>query len=176
MCWVVTRKVGKEYTDWKGDANGRAILYSKYTVDGLPGSSPIFLELTNDRAELPLENGVIDPEFKDTQIVTTTMKLFEGNNPLTEGVDYSIVPESAGTVDGATVTLDLDALNNVNEVKCIATYNKKSYSRMFKIYKTNNAYEILPSEYILVKDDGGNITSTSTLTVTVNKWDSVNNK
>lgn len=176
LCWVVTRKVGKEYTDWKGDANERAILYSRYSVDGLPGSSPIYLELTNDRAELPLENGVIDPDFKATQTVTTTMKLFEGNNPLTNGVTYSISPASAGTLSGATVTLNLNNLDNVTEVECIATYNKKPYSRTLKIYKTNNAYEIVPSEYILVKDDSGSVTSTSTLTVTVNKWDSLNNK
>lgn len=176
LCWVVTRKVGKEYTDWKGDANERAILYSKYSVDGLPGSSPIYLELTNDRAELPLENGVIDPDFKATQTVTTTMKLFEGNNPLTNGVTYSISPASAGTLSGATVTLNLNNLDNVTEVECTATYNNKPYSRTLKIYKTNNAYEIVPSEYILVKDDSGSVTSTSTLTVTVNKWDSLNNK
>lgn len=175
LCWVVTRKVGKEYSPWKGDANERAILYSKYTVDGIPGTSPIFLEIDNDQVVLPLENGVVDPEYKTLNTVTTTMYLFEGNNPITADT-YKVVPTNAGTVNGSTVTFDLNVLENVTEVNCIAEYKDKPYSRKVRVYKTNNAYEIIPSESILIRNKSGYISSTKSLTVVVKKWDSVKNE
>jgi hypothetical protein len=175
----VTRKAGKEYSAWKGDVNtGKATLYSKYVTDGIPGTSPFFLELSNDQAVLPLENGTIDPGFKGE--ISTELYLYEGNNPIANNIAYSIDPSDVGTFDSKQdnkVIFDHSKLNDISEVICTAKYpvingnysNAKPYSRKFRITKTNNAYEIVPSTHVLVRDEYGNISSTTNLSVEVKK-------
>lgn len=179
LCWVTTRKVGiteDQYTDWKGDVNGKAILYSRWSKDGIDGTDgkdgadgvdAIHLELSNDQAIIPFENGSVDSYFTDE--VSTQMTLYKGASPVTSGVTYNVDNTTAASCTNGKVTLNLSKLSGVNSITCTATYNHISYSKVFHIVKTSTAYEIIPSTNILVKD-AGVITSPSALTVEVKKW------
>ena len=182
LCWVMTRKAGKEYTPWKGTVDNKAILYSRWSKDGVDGEDgkdgsdgqdAIYLELSNDQAIIPFENGTVDTDFTDP--VTTQMTLYKGHNPVPEDeVTYSIDNTTAAScTPSGKVTLNLNNLSGVSVITCIATYNEKPYKKNFYIVKTSNAYEIVPSHSILVRTDG-KITSPSTLTAEVKKWDDTN--
>lgn len=170
LCWVITRSAGKTYSEWKGPS-----VYSRYAKDGadgkdgVDGTSPIYLELSNDQAVIPVESdGTIDPDFDD--VVTTTMTLYEGSNPITNGVTYSIENNNYGTIKGSTITFNKNSFKDWYTVKCIATYNGESYSKNFHLVKTPNAYEIDTNTSILVKGENKWI-NVDKLTASVKKWD-----
>lgn len=169
LCWVITRTAGKTYSAWKGPS-----LYSRYAKDGSngedgdDGTSPIYLELSNDQAVIPVESdGTIDPDFKDD--VTTTMTLYEGSNPITAGVTYSIENSDYGTISKSTITFNKNSFKDWYTVKCTATYNKKDYSKNFHLVKTPNAYEIDTNTSILVKGENKWI-NVDKLIASVKKW------
>lgn len=169
-CWVVTRtRSGNAYGNWKGDEQGRAHLYSRYAYDG---TSFVHLELSNDQAVIPLENGVVDPDFTDE--ITTKMSLYIGASPVESGVVYSI-NNSFGTCNAETgeVVLDKSKLNDISIIECKAEYNNKSYTKNFYIHKTNNAYEIVSNKHIIKRDaaTGYIVEGDQTITVEVKKWD-----
>jgi hypothetical protein len=121
-------------------------LYSRYSYDG----EAFHLELTNDQGILPLENGVIDPDF-DITSVTTTMVLYAGDQVVYNGVSYEISDTNAASLSGNVVTLKAGAAN-ISEIECTATYNKVDYKKTFHIVKTANAFEIVTDKVILERN------------------------
>lgn len=169
FCWVVTRRTGsKESLDWvwKGDSNGRAHLYDRYTFDGV---SAYHLELSNDQAVIPLEGNVVDPDFTD--IITTQMSLYAGDVPIKTGVTYTINNTSVATCDNnGLVTLNNKNLSNVNSIICTATYNGKPYDKTFYINKTAVAYEIIPSLNVIKRDSWSGYPKVNSILISVKKW------
>lgn len=121
-------------------------MYSRYSYDG----EAFHLELTNDQGIIPLENGVIDPDF-DISSVTTTMVLYAGDEVVDNGVSYEISDTNAASLSGNVVTLKAGAAN-VSEIECTATYNEVDYKKTFHIIKTANAFDIVADKIVLERD------------------------
>ena len=167
--WYVTRRTDGGDWSWKGDKDrqGYAALYSRYSYDG----EAYHLELTNDQAIIPTENGVVDPDFTDT--ITTQMILYAGDKIMTHGVTYSVSNTDAASVDtNGLVTLKLDGLNDVSSIECIAKYNQIEYKKTFHIVKTANAYELYTNRTVLEVDPNTNllVNSDQKITVWPKKW------
>mgnify|MGYP006923207380 CR=1 FL=1 len=166
--WYVTRRTNGDDWSWKGDKDnpGYAALYSRYSYDG----EAFHLELTNDQGILPLENGVIDPDF-DITSVTTTMVLYAGDQVVYNGVSYEISDTNAASLSGNVVTLKAGAAN-ISEIECTATYNKVDYKKTFHIVKTANAFEIITDKVVLERnpETGYLVDSDKSLTVWPKRW------
>jgi hypothetical protein len=136
-------------------------LYSRYSYDG----EAFHLELTNDQGIIPLENGVIDPDF-DISSVTTTMVLYAGDQVVYNGVSYEISDTNAASLSGNVVTLKAGA-SNVSEIECTATYKEVDYKKTFHIIKTANAFDIVTDKIVLERDPetGDLVKSDKSLTV-----------
>ena len=159
-CWMVVRKYpykGSDFNEFSGDTNNKAILFSRYSKDGINGASgltPYHVELTNDFDLVSVLNGNVN----GTQKISTEIKLYEGNllRNATAITLYNIDNITTGvtttTTDGCNYyKLDLTVTDNT-EFK---------NSRNITII-VNNAYEayltIKPIEstilYQLVTDKG----------------------
>lgn len=151
-CWVVTRtRQGSEFGPWKGseiDGKQYAHLYSRHAYDG---TSYYQVELSNDQAVIPLENGKVDPDFND--VVTTQISLYCGSEPVESGVEYSVDNTEAASCNKSTglVTLNNKKLDDVSVIVCKAKYNGKTYTKNFYVHKTNNAYELTTNKSILYR-------------------------
>lgn len=167
--WYVTRKTEGDWA-WKGDKdsnnNGYAALYSRYSYDG----EAFHLELTNDQAILPLENGAVDTDF-DFQSATTTMVLYAGDHVVDSGVSYRIDNTDAATLSDNVVTLNGNAAN-VSEIECIATYKDVDYKKTFHILKTANAFDIVTDKVVLERnpETGYLVDSDKELLVWPKRW------
>jgi hypothetical protein len=136
-------------------------LYSRYSYDG----EAFHLELTNDQGIIPLENGVIDPDF-DISSVTTTMVLYAGDQVVYNGVSYEISDTNAASLSGNVVTLKAGA-SSVSEIECTATCKEVDYKKTFHIIKTANAFDIVTDKIVLERDPetGDLVKSDKSLTV-----------
>lgn len=165
--WYVTRKTEGDWA-WKGDKDkpGYAALYSRYSYDG----EAFHLELTNDQGILPLENGVIDPDF-DITSVTTTMVLYAGDEVVDNGVSYKVGDTNAASLSGNVVTLKAEAAN-ISKIECIATYKGTDYKKTFHILKTANAFDIVTDKIVLERDPetGRIVESDQSLIVWPKRW------
>lgn len=165
--WYVIRKTDGDWA-WKGDRDnpGYAALYSRYSYVG----EAFHLELTNDQGIIPLDGGVIDPDF-DINTVTTTMVLYSGDKIVTKDVIYTIDNNSAASVSENIVTLNQEAAN-ISSIICTATYKGVDYNKTFHILKTANAYDILTDKVVIERDSetGNLVDSDKQITVWPKKW------
>lgn len=175
-CWVVSRSV-PEFGAWKGDGS-YASLYSRYSYDGKDGNSTISVNLTNDLAVIPMEGDVIDPEFIASHVVTTSLQVFIGDDPIPSNRTTVLVEYGYATWDESTdtITLNFDKLPaNVNEIPIIVTVDGGSkHTVTWKLFKTDTAYEISPDVHVIKRysegDKSGQLEIKS-FDVKVKKWD-----
>lgn len=170
FCWVVTRKVnGTTFGDWKG-RDGKAALYSRYSYDGV---SNVFVDLSNDLAVIPMEDGKVDPDFINLgKPVETIVKVYVGD----EEVESSgfIVTGNNVTVNGAKVTLNLNTLtSNIKTIPLNVKLGDKTYTVNWNILQTDVAYELTPKTYSIRRyatgDKAGQL-ELNELTVDIWKW------
>lgn len=166
-CWVATRKgQGNSFGDWIGYDN-KASLYSRYSYDGV---SSVFVDLSNDLAVIPMEEGKIDPDFKDT--VTTNVRVYVGDEQVSSE-DFTVTGEKV-TISGPTVTLNLnDITEDIKEIPLTVTFGKREYTIIWHILQTDTAYELIPNVYTLKRYSYGNLVGQlvdSELSIDVWKW------
>lgn len=173
-CWVATRTAGSTFGEWKGDDNGRACLYSRYSYDGVDGTSAVKIELTNDLAVIPLEGEIVDPDFTDT--VYTNVLVYVGDSTVSDS-SYTVSSTSnIVSISGNKVTLDLSKLTTETEVPISVKLSGNStvYSAVWHLFKTNTAFEINPSVKVLNRYSSGlniGLLENDSFTVEVKKWD-----
>lgn len=167
FCWVVTRKVnGTIFGDWKG-RDGKAALYSRYSYDGV---SNVFVDLSNDLAVIPMENGKVDPDFIGP--VETVVRVYVGDEEI-ESSKFTVTGKNV-TVNGATVTLNLSALtSNIKTIPLNVKLGDKTYTVNWKILQTDVAYELTPKTYSIRRYTTGEKIGQlefNELTVDIWKW------
>ena len=175
-CWVVSRSV-PEFGAWKGDGP-YASLYSRYSYDGKDGNSTISVNLTNDLAVIPMEGDIIDPDFIASHIVTTSLQVFIGDDPVPSDRTTVSIEGGYATWDESTdtITLNFDKLPaNINEIPIVVTVDGGSkHTVTWKLFKTDTAYEILPDVHVIkryVEGDKTGQLETKSFDVKVKKWD-----
>ncbi len=144
FCWVVTRKAnGTTFGDWKG-RDGKAALYSRYSYDGV---SNVFVDLSNDLAVIPMEDGKVDPDFINLdKPVETIVKVYVGDEEV-ESSGFSVTGNNV-TVNGAKVTLNLNTLTpDIKTIPLIVELDNKPYTVNWNILQTDVAYELTPKTY-----------------------------
>ena len=168
--WFVTRRTNSDDWSWKGDKDnpGHAALYSRYSYDG----EAYHLELTNDQAIVPTENGMIDPDFTDA--ITTQMVMYAGDHIMDHDVAYSVGDSNiANVTSSGVVTVNKEVLGETSAIECIATYNGTEYKKTFHIVRTDNAFEIVTNKAVLERDPetGLLVESDQKIMVSIKKWD-----
>lgn len=170
-CWVVTRKSqGGVFGEWKG-IDGVAALYSRYSYDGV---NSVYVDLSNDLAIIPMQDGKIDPDFKDT--VSTTVRVHVGDESIPE-TDFIVTCSGDYVViNGDEVTLKLSSLNDtVKQIPLTVTLKDSSYKTVvnWNILQTDAAYEIELGQHIIkryVTGDKVGQLETTDIHVDVWKW------
>lgn len=167
-CWVATRKKsGDTYGPWLG-YNGKAALYSRHSYDG---KNAIKIDLVNDLAVVPLENGKVDSDFKDE--VSTIIKVYLGDEEVSYP-NFSIKENQHITVDGNKIALKSSSLNStITNIPITVTVGNTDYSVTWHILYSDVAYELIPDTYVLKRYVEGEYTGLlekDTLKVSVLKW------
>ena len=167
-CWVATRKKsGNKFGEWLG-YNGKASLFSRYSYDGKNATK---VDLTNDLATIPLEGGIVDPEFTDE--VYTRVKVYIGDEEIYYP-NFSIKTNEYIDVVENKVMLNTKALkSNITEIPITVTVGNKDHSITWHIFYTEVAYELTPDTYVLKRYVEGKYTGLlekDSLTVSITKW------
>jgi hypothetical protein len=148
--------------------NGKAALYSRHSYDG---KNAIKIDLVNDLAVVPLENGKVDPDFKDE--VSTRIKVYLGDEEVYYP-NFSIKENQHITVDGNKIALKSSSLNsNITNIPVTVTVGNTDYSVTWHILYSDVAYELIPDTYVLKRYVEGEYTGLlekDTLKVSVLKW------
>lgn len=143
FCWVATRKgQGNLFEDWTGP-DGKCALYSRYSYDG---ADSIRVDLSNDLAIIPMEDGKIDPDFKDE--VKTTVRVFVGDEQIPES-DFTVAGHGVSIV-GDEVKLLLSELTvNTKEIPLTVSLKDSTYQTTINwhILQTDVAYELVPDTF-----------------------------
>ena len=96
-------------------------MYSRWSYDGV---NSVYVDLSNDLAVIPMEDGKVDPDFTD--LVQTTVRVWVGDERV-PSTDFSITGNNVD-IDGATVTLNLSTLNsNVKSIPLTVDLGGKEY-------------------------------------------------
>lgn len=169
-CWVATRKThGSEFREWTG-FNEKAVLYSRYSYDGV---SSVHVMLTDDLAVIPMEEGVIDPDFKDE--VSTYIQVYSGEDPIPSNA-YEVVSTSACVkTEGNKATLIKEKITSETKtIPLTVKLNESDYEVTWHILMTDTAYELEPSTNSIrriTNGDKAGMLDQDVLKVRVYKWD-----
>lgn len=181
FCWVATRKVnGKEFGPWKGSfyevdnsEKQAASLYSRYTVDGVSG---VYVELSNDFAYIPIEDGKIDPDFLkgiaagEIEPVKTIVRAYIGDEPV-DTLKLNIEGEHV-VVEGATVHLKLEEIDTtITEIPLKVTVGDRTYEKSWKLFYDAVGYNISADSIVLRRNNNTGKLFDEELDVAIVKWD-----
>ena len=140
---MATRKgQGNLFEDWTGP-DGKCALYSRYSYDG---ADSIRVDLSNDLAVIPMEDGKIDPDFKDE--VKTTVRVFVGDEQIPES-DFTVAGHGVSIV-GDEVKLLLSELTvDTKEIPLTVSLKDSAYQTTINwhILQTDVAYELVPDTF-----------------------------
>ena len=172
-CWVATRKASdKSFGEWTSADKPYAALYSRWSHDG---ASAINVTLTNDLAVIPMEEGIVDPDFLD-EIVTTSVQVFCGDEAVSSEHIEVTVDGKLASVKETLVTMNLRAINaDTTSIPIHVRVNGKDdiYVVTWNVMVTDTAYEIEPTTYSLRRytngDNAGKLDKTS-IDVYLYKW------
>lgn len=135
-------------------------------ANGQPGEDAFVFDITNNSEMVPCDGeGTVD----STWSTQTTMTLYKGSTPVTEGVTYKVNGE---TVTSNIVTINKNHVSELSsKVKCEAVYNGVTYTKEMTLTKAIGvtAYRLVPSATAIRRDKNGNFTPTS-VTATVMGW------
>jgi hypothetical protein len=104
------------------------------------------------------------------------MSLYAGDDTIENRAKYSInVAETYASCDPDTglITIKAAELGSIDEIKCTATYNKKSFTKTLYIHKTKAAYELSVNKSVLRRDPYNEnllVPEDQLVKVTVRKW------
>lgn len=125
-----------------------------------------------------MEGDIIDPEFIASHVVTTSLQVFVGDDPIPSDRTTVSIEGGYATWDESTdtITLNFDKLPaNVNEIPIIVTVDGGSnHTITWKLFKTDTAYEISPDVHVIkrcVEGDKTGQLETKSFDVKVKKWD-----
>lgn len=154
------------------DVNCEGTVYKKTfslskAKDGREGIDGYVATLTNEFHALPANSSGNVTSYNGA---SSSIELYKGDTLLTEGVTYSATPSTgiSGSLAGNTYTVT--ALStDISSVNLTATYNGKSYSKVFTLTKNkqgangsdSTSYWIIPSTTSINKDKNGVLNPTS---------------
>lgn len=185
-CWMVYRHkdydetiLAYKWSKWIGSKNNPnlAALWAHYGQDGTDGTSPFHIELSNSYDQVYVVDNVVEVK----QEVSTNIKVFKGNEDITNNVDIS-VNNGASYIDGVIKKVfnegdEIDASTKeliyeitVAENSSIGLDNP--LQSVFKIVKLNSNIdydlEVYPP-YITVATNDDNKYSNDTINIKVTK-------